>query len=299
MKVREAVELFLTTLRVERGASPHTLSAYGRDLGKLLAHLETGGHDDVAALDKPRLQDFVVKLPAKRFGAASQARVIACLKSFGNFLAARGFAARNPAQGLVFPKQEQKLVSVAGEELLSRALEPLPAGPDSDPFRERRDLLCLELCYGSGLRLAELTGLKWSDFSRDLASVRVLGKGNKARTVPVTRRAREALEAYRAASAEKGFAPGGALLLNTNGRALGRRTVQRAVEARLRAQGRQGQASPHVLRHSFATHLLDRGADLLAVKEMLGHASLSTTQKYTHVSVRRLKQVISQAHPRG
>jgi site-specific recombinase XerD len=221
---------------------------------------------------------------------------VACLKSFGNFITARNIVERNPSQSLRFPKKERNLFSVAGEKMLTASLEAIPG---VDPFLDRRDRLCLEMCYGSGLRLAELVGLKWGDFIQGGSMVRVLGKGNKMRVVPATRSAREALGAYRAACIEKGFTPRGVLLLSSRGLPLGRRTVQRAVEARLRAQGRKGKSSPHVLRHSFATHLLDHGADLLAVKEMLGHSSLSTTQKYTHVSVKRLKEVVAQAHPRG
>ena len=298
MTLPESIDLFLNHLRSERGSSPNTVLAYRRDLNKLLEHLKTGGKENLPApsLTKPVLQLFLVKLAGKGLKPASQSRCVACLKSFGTFLASKGFVERNPAQALRFPKKEQHLFSVAGEELLADAMDSIPG---ADPFRDSRDTLCLELCYGSGLRLAELMGLKWDDFTRGNESVRVLGKGNKTRTVPVTRNARKSLNAYRSILAGKGIAPRGILLVSDKGKALGRRTVQRAVEARLRAQGRKGKSSPHVLRHSFATHLLDHGADLLAVKEMLGHSSLSTTQKYTHVSVKRLKQVVSEKHPRG
>jgi integrase/recombinase XerC/integrase/recombinase XerD len=225
---------------------------------------------------------------------SSQARCVACLKSFCRYLAAQGLIPRNPALGLGFPKKERRLFEVVGEDMLAEALSPRP---EADPFNEARDVLCLELCYGSGLRLAELLGLKWGDFARK--AVRVQGKGSRVRQVPVTRSALGALESYRSACAEKGIAPAGILLRTRRGKPLGRRAVQRAVESRLRAQGRNGKSSPHVLRHSFATHLLDGGADLLAVKEMLGHSSLSTTQNYTHVSVKRLKEAINRAHPRG
>ena len=305
MTISHAIDAFLAHMRNQRSASPNTLLAYRRDLEKLLNHLEASGKKElsVSDLDKPLLQGFLLRLAAPRPGSgkkglkpASQSRCVACVKSFGSFMATQGWVARSPAQNLRFPKKEQHLFSVAGEELLAGAME---TPPDSDPFLSSRDRLCLELCYGSGLRLAELVGLKWGDFIQGGSMVRVLGKGNKTRTVPVTRSARDALELYRRECLEKGFTPRGTLLLSSRGILLGRRTVQRVVEARLRAQGRKGKSSPHVLRHSFATHLLDNGADLLAVKEMLGHSSLSTTQKYTHVSVKRLKQVVAQAHPRG
>lgn len=301
MTLSAAIQAFLLHLRVDRAASPHTVAAYGRDLKKLAAFLEPGGKGDVAVriVDKALLQGFLVHLAGKGLKPSSQARCTACLKSFGNFLAAKT-GLPNPARGLRFPKKEQKLFAVAGEEMLAAATENAPG---QDPFLDARDRLCVELLYGSGLRLAELIGLKWGDFSRGHDTVRVLGKGNKTRAVPVTKGARAMLKAYRSACAGQGFAASesvrGPLLLSLKGKPLGRRSVQKAVEARLRAQGRKGKASPHVLRHSFATHLLDNGADLLAVKEMLGHASLSTTQKYTHVSIKRLKDVMAQKHPRG
>lgn len=295
------MDAFLNHLRTERAASPHTVAAYGRDLGKLAAHIEAAYPEGsrrslaITEIDKPILQGFLVHIAGEGFKSSSQARLVACLKSFGNFLAAKT-GIPNPARGLRFPKKEQKLFAVAGEDILAAASENAPG---QDPFLDARDRLCVELLYGSGLRLAELIGLRWGDFSRGHDSVRVLGKGNKTRVVPVTKGARTALKAYRSACAGHGFAVQGILLLSLKGKPLGRRSVQKAVEARLRAQGRKGKASPHVLRHSFATHMLDNGADLMAVKEMLGHASLSTTQKYTHVSVKRLKEVMSQKHPRG
>jgi integrase/recombinase XerC len=303
VQLSDAIDSFLAHLRGERAASPHTVAAYGRDLEKLAAYLDAqhGKSRDlpVATLDKALLQGFLIQIGGEGLKPSSQARCVACLKSFGNFLSARILneaGLPNPARGLRFPKKEQKLFAVAGEDMLGAALESLPG---ADPFLDVRDRLCLELLYGSGLRLAELMGLRWGDFSRGHDTVRVLGKGNKTRAVPVTKGARAMLKAYRAAAGERGFSAQGTLLLSLQGKPLGRRSVQKAVEARLRAQGRKGKASPHVLRHSFATHLLDNGADLLAVKEMLGHASLSTTQKYTHVSIKRLKEVMSDKHPRG
>jgi integrase/recombinase XerC len=291
-----ATEDFLRDLRAERGASPRTLLAYGRDLADLASWLKARGQSDpaVATLDKPLLQAFLIARAGQGLKASSQARLTACLKSFGKHLSARG--GKNPAENLRFPKREQPLPAVAGEDLLTAALAPVPG---LDPFLDARARLCLELLYGSGLRLAELTGLKWEDFARDAASVRVLGKGGKERVVPVTRSAIRVLGEYRGECGARGFAVAGPLLRALTGKPLGMRSVQKLVESRLRAEGRTGKSSPHVLRHSFATHLLDHGADLLAVKEMLGHASLSTTQKYTHVSTKRLKEAMAKAHPRG
>ena len=154
--------------------------------------------------------------------------------------------------------------------------------------------------YGSGLRLGELTGLKWSQVARDGAWARVLGKGSRYRTVPLTESAKAMLDQYRAACRGNGIQTvSGPVLVSVHGKPVGDRIIQRTVTDRLHAMGRRGKSSPHVLRHSFATHLLDHGADLMAVKEMLGHSSLSTTQKYTHVSVKKLKETYAKAHPRA
>ena len=297
MDVSAAIAAFLQHLRADRALSPHTVAAYGRDLNKLAEYLKAARKSNlpVEKLDKPLLQNFLVRLAGEGLKSSTQARCVACLKSFGKFVSLQT-GRRNPAQALRFPRRAHILPAVAGEELLDSALMPAES---ENSFLEVRDRLCLELLYGSGIRLAELTGLKWADFSRNRDAVRVLGKGNKARTAPVTRSARRVLSEYRAACGEKGFPSQGSLLVGMQGKPLGMRSVQKSVTARLRASGRSGKASPHVLRHSFATHLLDHGADLLAVKEMLGHASLSTTQKYTHVSVKRLKDIMDQKHPRG
>ncbi len=170
----------------------------------------------------------------------------------------------------------------------------------SDNFISFRTLLCIELLYGSGLRIAELTGLKWSDFNPDYSQVKVLGKGNKYRSVPITKTCSKTMARYQMLiEAKKGPSPTGRLIISQKGAPLGRRTIQRNVTEHLKKAGKEGKASPHVLRHSFATHMLNNGADLLAVKELLGHNSLSTTQKYTHVSVAKLKDIYNKAHPRA
>lgn len=296
--IPQAVAEYLDHLRDERGCSPHTLAAYGRDLGKLMAWTAKHGPDSASALDKKGLQKFMSS-QAKGLSAASQSRLLACLKGFGRRLAERGLG-RNPAQGIAFPRKESKLVSVAGEAFLDEAIGTAGEGPEPETFAAARTRFCLEMFYGSGLRLSELTGLKWNQIGRDGASVRVLGKGSRYRTVPLTDSARACLDEYRNLCAAHGVpTSAGPVLVSARGKAVGNRIIQRTVTDRLHALGRRGKSSPHVLRHSFATHLLDHGADLMAVKEMLGHASLSTTQKYTHVSMARLKETYAKAHPRA
>ncbi|MDB5104574.1 MAG: tyrosine recombinase XerC [Fibrobacteres bacterium] len=292
--IPQAIEAYLEHLRDVRGYSMHTLSAYGRDLAKLTAWTAKKGPGAALDLDKKTLQMFLSS-QARNLAASSQGRLLACLKGFGRFLVQNHGLARNPAQTIAFPKAEQKLVSVAGAEFLEEVLEEEPA-----TFTAARTRLCVEMFYGSGLRLSELTGLKWSQLARDGASVRVLGKGSRFRTVPLTEAAKGMLDEYRAVCREHGLqTASGAVLVSAKGKPVGNRIIQRSVTDRLHAMGRRGKSSPHVLRHSFATHLLDNGADLMAVKEMLGHSSLSTTQKYTHVSVRKLKETYAKAHPRA
>lgn len=295
--IPEAIEEYLEHLRDVRGYSLHTLSAYGRDLAKLAAWTSRRGPGKAAALDKKTLQLFL-SAQARGLAASSQARLLACLKGFGRFLAQRAGAPRNPAQTIAFPKAESKLVSVAGEDFLEDALKGELEG--SEGFVATRTRLCLEMFYGSGLRLSELTGLKWGQLARDDSAARVLGKGSRFRTVPLTESAKSMLAEYRAACRAQGVQTvSGAVLVSARGLPVGNRIIQRTVTDRLHGLGRRGKSSPHVLRHSFATHLLDNGADLMAVKEMLGHSSLSTTQKYTHVSMKKLKETYAKAHPRA
>jgi integrase/recombinase XerC len=299
----EAVGAYLEYLRDERGCSLHTLSAYTRDLNKLMDWNagKPSAFSTLADLDKRPLQLFL-SAQARKLAPGSQSRLLACLKGFGKFLVARYQLGRNPAQGIAFPRRESKLFTVAGEEFLegSLAAPSAEAGEAEETFVAARTRLCLEMFYGSGLRLSELVGLKWGQLGRDLASARVFGKGSRFRTVPLTDSAKAALLEFRGLCRARGIAAvTGPVLVSARGKPVGNRIIQRTVTDKLHAMGRRGKSSPHVLRHSFATHLLDHGADLLAVKEMLGHSSLSTTQKYTHVSVRKLKETYAKAHPRA
>ena len=284
-----AIAAYLADLRDERGYSKHTVDAYSRDLTKL----QNWKSKFISELSKASLQLFLMK-EARQLAASSQSRLLACLKGFGKFLVVEYGLPKNPAQSIAFPKKESKLLSVASDEFLAETLSEEPSS-----FVEARTKLCLEMFYGSGLRLSELVGLKWNQIGKNGAFAKVLGKGNRFRTVPLTDTARTMLDDYRNRCAEKGLSTTGFVLVSAQGKPVGNRIIQKTVTNRLQSMGRKGKSSPHVLRHSFATHLLDNGADLMAVKEMLGHASLSTTQKYTHVSVKRLKETYAKAHPRA
>jgi integrase/recombinase XerC len=300
--LKSCITEFLTMLDLEQNASEHTLNAYASDLNALAAFL----HDQLkvpvqtdipfSTFTRRHLQAFLLE-QGMTHKATSQGRRLACFKRFGRFCIERKWLEENPAQSLAFPKAEKKLFDVAGESVLTEAIDSMR---EQDRFVALRTELGLEMLYGSGLRLSELIGIRWTDFKGDWHSVEVLGKGRKVRIVPVTAPAQACLRRFRDTLASLGITSlTGPLWVTEKGRPIGPRIVQKQITAALKATGREGKSSPHVLRHSFATHLLEHGADLMAVKEMLGHASLSTTQKYTHLTVGRLKQTFAQAHPRA
>lgn len=292
MHLNSAIARFLDYIEGSRGYSVHTRAAYSRDLAKLEAAL--GAQTQAQAINPKTVRRHLAHLAAD-YAPSSQMRLIACYKSFGKFLRLEAGLQRDPFDQLLFPKTEKHLVSVASETLLQSILQD--TSPD---FITLRTQVAIELCYGSGIRLSELGAIKWQDFTSDISSLKVLGKGNKYRNVPVTLPAKHKLAAYRALwNIKSNSLSRGRLFISLLGRPLSKRSLQLNITRCLRLAGKEGKASPHILRHSFATHLLDNGADLLAVKEMLGHSSLSTTQKYTHVSIKKLKEVYGNAHPRA
>jgi integrase/recombinase XerC len=272
-------------------ASPHTQRAYLADLRQLAAWLAESGKS-LDGADRDDLRAFLASL----FGAnqpATLARKQASLRAYYEHRVRMGHLADSPARRLVSPRRRRSLPNVVSVDdvfaLLDTPSARTPAG--------LRDRCALELLYGAGLRVSELVGLDVSDFLDGRSAVRVLGKGGKERVVPLVAKARTALEAYLARRAELG--DGSALLLNRRGGRLTARTVARNLARYALVCGTQRHVHPHALRHSFATHLLDMGADLRGIQELLGHASLSTTQRYTHVSSERLVQIYEDAHPRA
>jgi integrase/recombinase XerC len=272
-------------------ASPHTQRAYLADLRQLAAWLAESGKS-LDGADRDDLRAFLASL----FGAnqpATLARKQASLRAYYEHRVRMGHLADSPARRLVSPRRRRSLPNVVSVDdvfaLLDTPSARTPAG--------LRDRCALELLYGAGLRVSELVGLDVSDFLDGRSAVRVLGKGGKERVVPLVAKARAALEAYLARRPELGN--GSALLLNRRGGRLTARTVARNLARYALVCGTQRHVHPHALRHSFATHLLDMGADLRGIQELLGHASLSTTQRYTHVSSERLVQIYEDAHPRA
>ena len=272
-------------------ASPHTQRAYVSDLRQLAAWLlESGKSLDGA--DRDDLRAFL----AARFGAnqpATLGRKQASLRAYYQHRVRMGHLADSPARRLVSPRRRRSLPNVVSVDDVFALLDT----PSTRTAAGLRDRCALELLYDAGLRVSELVGLDLADFVDGRTAMRVRGKGGKERVVPLVQKARAALEAYLARRGELGGGP--ALLLNRRGGRLTTRTVARNLAKYALVCGTQRHVHPHALRHSFATHLLDMGADLRGIQELLGHASLSTTQRYTHVSSERLVQIYEDAHPRA
>ena len=289
------IDKFSTYLADERNLSPHTRVAYLRDLGEFQRFLERHGgsaKEALVELDNTLLRRYLAELH-KRNQRTSIARKLSTLRTFFRYLVREGHLPSNPAEGLSTPKLNRYLPKTLSVDEVTALME---RGYGAT-LLDLRDRAIVELFYSSGLRVSELTGLDVGALDLRENLVRVLGKGRKERIVPVGRKAHEALLAYleeRNLPDEKE-----PLFLNARGGRLTPRSVQRNLKTRLIKAGLIKDISPHVLRHSFATHLLDGGADLRAIQELLGHASLSTTQKYTQVSVDHLMSVYDKAHPRS
>jgi integrase/recombinase XerD len=302
--VRGEVDRFVDHLTVERGLSRHTLEAYRRDLDRYARFLEARGLRDAASVDETVIRSFLASLSASTHGpneapyaATSVARALSAVRSFHRFCLREGLAPRDPAAGVARPRVPRGLPHPLAVDEVRRLLEaPDPSTPDG-----RRDRALLELLYGSGLRVSEATGLDVDDLDLDEGFVRVLGKGGKERDVPMGSFARDALSAYLAGGrpALAGPSSRGALFLGTRGGRLARQSVGRSVARYARDAGIARAVSPHDLRHSFATHLLDGGADVRVVQELLGHASVATTQIYTLVTREHLREAYETAHPRA
>lgn len=301
MQLRAAVEQYLAELTLERGYSVHTVRAYRTDLADLVAFSEALGQMDAAELDLETLRDWVWKGSQSGLAATTLGRHISATRSFTAWLTRRGMVPADPGIRLRTPKAGRRLPRVLTRVQIDGMLERLQsAAADGDPTA-LRDLAIVELLYASALRVSELVGLDLSDVDAEARTLRVLGKGAKERVVPYGAPAARALDAYLAGGRTTlaTEASGSALLLGARGGRLGTRTVYELIARELWEIPGTGPAGPHTLRHTAATHLLDGGADLRIVQELLGHASLATTQLYTHVSAERLRESYRLAHPRA
>jgi integrase/recombinase XerC len=293
--VRASVAAFLRHLERERNASPNTIRAYGEDLAQLREHLrrELGREPRPEDADPLAIRGFLASLHRRGLARASSARKLAGLRTFFRYLCREGRLDANPARAIATPRRDRRIPAVLDEAEV-RSLLDLPG----DGFAAVRGRAILELLYASGVRCAELVALDAGDVDLDARMVRVLGKGRKERIVLFGHRALAALGAWLALRS-KGRPRTDALFLNARGGRLTDRSVRALVARRVGQAALARRCSPHTLRHSFATHLLTRGADLRAIQELLGHASLSTTQRYTHVDTSHLLEVYRKAHPRA
>lgn len=305
--VDDHVAQFLTHLEKERDVSPHTIVAYARDLGGfrdfLRVHLAA---ESVAweQVDRLVMRSWLAHLARQGLSRRSSARALSAVRSFYRFLHRADLVETNPARAVGAPKIERHLPGHLDRAQIETLLSAAATRAQEGRFTDVRDLAILELFYSAGLRLSELRGVNRSDLDLLGGLVKVRGKGRKERIVPVGGHAQRALREYERARetliAQVGpAAERTAFFLSRLGKRMSPKTLHNAVVARLRGVDEGAGLSAHSLRHTFATHLLDQGADLRAVQELLGHASVSTTQIYTHTSVERLKQVHRSAHPRA
>jgi integrase/recombinase XerC len=291
-----AIVRFLNHLRVERGASAHTLRSYGDDLRLFEEYFRDvlGDGADLMDADPRRLRAFAAWMSGQQYAPSTMARRLACLRSFYRFLRREGAIASDPAGGLRNPKQPKRLPRPLSVDEVVRLLESIPSHDPSGI----RDRAIFETLYGGGLRVGELVGLNGADLDLEQGVARVRGKGRRERLAPLGDEATIWLKHW--LSVRSPANPGEpALFLNRYGKRLTARSVGRLFHGYLLGLGLDLGSSPHSLRHSFATHLLDRGADLRSVQELLGHRRLTTTQIYTHVTRERLLDAFKEAHPRA
>ena len=274
-------------------AAPRTVEAYGRDLAGFVEWAERGGIAGPEGVDRTLLRRYVAHLATRRYAKRSIARKVSSLRRYFAWAARRGFIPSDPSTSLSAPRGEGRLPRVLRQDELTVLLDDPRPSADADPARRARDDAVLELLYGSGVRVAELCALRVDDLDLDRGRAVVWGKGGKQRAVPLSAPAVDALRRHLAGAIDGATAPG-VLFVNQRGHALTPRDVRRILDRRAASP-----THPHALRHTFATHLLDGGADLRAVQELLGHADLATTQRYTHVSRERLRSVFDATHPRA
>jgi integrase/recombinase XerD len=299
-----AVSGYLDHLRVERGLSVNTLGAYSRDLRRYVTHCAARGITEPGDLHETDVSAFLAALREgddahPPLSASSAARALVAVRGFHRFAVKERLTPTDVSREVRPPRADQRLPKAISLDEVTRLLDAAAAG---EPPLALRDVVLLELLYGTGARVSEAVGLDVDDLDLESGVVRLRGKGGKERVVPVGSHARAAVETYlvraRPGLAAKG-SPGGALILNSRGRRLSRQGGWAVLRTAAERAGLAGHVSPHTLRHSYATHLLDGGADVRVVQELLGHASVTTTQVYTLVTVDHLREVYAAAHPRA
>jgi len=285
---------FLSYLKSERNVSPHTERSYLADLEQFFEFL---GTKDVTEVDHQTLRQFMALLMKDDIKKSSIARKLSAIRSFFKYLNREGILTGNPARLVSTPRREKRLPAVLTADDAQRLMEVPAATESGDPDTILRDRAVLETLYSTGIRASELIGMNRDDIDRNDRLIRIRGKGRKERVVPIGHRALAALETY--LNGKSKVTDHTAVFTGPTGKRLTVRTVQRILENYRKKLGLTQKASPHTLRHSFATHLLESGADLRAIQELLGHASLSTTQRYTHLNLDSLMETYDKAHPRA
>lgn len=291
-----SVDQYLNHIRQERQLSAHTHAAYARDLQSLISYCDKQGRDDWPTLNAQDIRAFAAACHRQGLAGRSIQRRLSAVRGLYEYLLREGRIGHNPAQDIRAPKGERRLPGVLDVDQMDRLLSI-----DTRQPLAVRDQALMELMYSSGLRLSELTGLDLPDLDLDAGLVSVTGKGRKTRVVPVGRKAKTALSLW--LEVRRDLLPPGselrALFISRGGRRLAARSVQQRLDQWARRQGMEGRVHPHMLRHSFASHLLESSGDLRAVQELLGHADISTTQVYTHLDFQHLADVYDKAHPRA
>lgn len=285
------IDKFLDYLKIEKDTSPHTVTNYAADLAAFSAFLGDVKAEDV---DHLTLRKFLAHLRIGKYAKTTIARKLATIRSFFKFLYREGYLKKNPASSIFTPKLDKKLPHFLDESSVAKLIE----SPDTKNAQGARDRAILETLYGAGIRVSELVGLDVENIDFISGVLKIMGKGKKERLAPIGEKALNALRSYLDKRRVKKESKK-AVFLNKSGTRLRDRSVRRILDKYIRIVCIKEKVSPHTLRHSFATHLLDRGADLRSVQELLGHMNLSTTQIYTHVTPERLKSAYDKAHPRA
>jgi len=286
------IDKFINYLKIEKNASGHTIINYSIDLRDFAAFLGEAGIESVNYLF---LRKYLAHMKTKNYSKRTVARKLATLRSFFKFLYREGYIKTNPSSGIYTPKLDKKLPIFLDTNEVSKLIE----APDEKDLTGLRDRAVMETLYSTGMRVGELVHMSLNDIDFIGGVIKVFGKGKKERLAPIGDKALRSIRAYLGKRGPARLTDKKAVFLNKDGGRLTDRSVRRIIEKYIKRVSLREGISPHTLRHSFATHLLDRGADLRSVQELLGHMNLSTTQIYTHVTMQRLKEVYDKAHPRA
>ncbi|MFZ1751140.1 MAG: tyrosine-type recombinase/integrase [Saprospiraceae bacterium] len=301
MNITNYIDPFIQYLRVEKKYSEHTGISYLNDLTQWseysIREFET---DDLSEIKHPHIRSWVVLMMSEGLTPESINRKISTLRSFYKWLIRKGYVSLNPMVKIIAPKKSKRLPIIVQDANIGRLLEKdISQVGSANMYAQTRDVFILELLYCTGIRRAELVGLQVADYNPSRGEIRVIGKGNKVRSIPITESMKSSFDHYLTIRDQIEILDKDALILTDGGKQIYPRLVHNIVHRQLSSITSLSKKSPHVLRHSFATHMLDRGADLNVIKELLGHASLAATQIYTHNSITKLKEAYAKAHPRS